>query len=114
MVEVEVGVVMFEGPMGIPEEETNGPVEIPEETPDVGVVGLVNPIGTTDGELEMVGTDLGILVRTTSGMVAVDAVEGLLETGVVALIEATGEPEETAIPKVVGEAEEALEMGKID
>lgn len=139
-VEAGVGVVMFEDPVGTPDGEMDNIVVILKETPDVGVVELADPLGTPDGELELVGADLRTLVRTSGEVVAMDGVElddplrafetelemtavalegvetpgGVLEAGLVALTETTGAPEETTVPKVVGEAEEVLEIGGID
>ena len=131
---VELGFVMFKVPEGMPEEETESPVGVLEETPDTGTVELVGPIETTDEEPEMVGPDLGGPVDgTTDRVLAVDGVEvddpleafeaelelatvaleevegprGALEAGAV-LMEITGELEETAVPRVM------LEVGRGD
>lgn len=138
---VEVGVVVLEDPVGIPEEETDIAVAAPEEIPDVGVVELVDPIGTTAGEPEMVSADLGApFVGKTGRVMVVDGVEfgdppgvleaelkmtavaleevetpgGALEAGAVELMETTGGPEETAAPKVAEEPEEVLGIGRGD
>ena len=50
VVKLEVGVVIFEDLVGIPEEEPERPVGAPEEIPDVGVVELTGPLGGTDVE----------------------------------------------------------------
>lgn len=138
--EVEVGVVMVEDPVAMPNEEIESPVRIPEETPDVGTVEFAGPTGNPDGELEMTGAVLGGPLVGTGEVVGVDgmklddllgvfeaelettavALEGVetpgrvLETGAVELMETTGGPEETAVPEVVREPEEALEIGRDD
>ena len=73
---VEVGVVIFEDPVGLPEEE-EGPVKTPEETPCVDAVEFAGPVGTdTDGEPEPGGTDLeGPVVGTMGEVLTVDVVE---------------------------------------
>ena len=113
----------------------------PEVTADVGVVELTDPIGTTDGKLEKAGADLGgPLVGTTGEVTAVDVVElddtlgafeaepgltivalkvvettgGLLDAEAVEFTETTGRPEEMAVPKVEGGAEEALGTALFD
>ncbi len=120
---------------------TDGPAGTPEGTTDVGVVELTDPIGTTDGELEKAGADLGgPLVGTTGEVIAVNGVElddplgafeaepgltvealkgveitgGLLEAEAVELTETTGTPEETAVSKVEGGPEEALGTALFD
>ncbi|CAF9909729.1 MAG: hypothetical protein ALECFALPRED_005983 [Alectoria fallacina] len=139
--EVEVGVVMLEDPVGMPKEETESPVRVPEETPEVGAVELVGPIGAIVWEPEMDGADLGgPFVGTTGGVLAVagadvgdslgvfeteleetavaleeiKAPRGALDAGAVELMETTEGPGEKAVPKVVEEAEEALKMGRGD
>lgn len=139
--EVEVGVVMFEDPVAMPDEKTENPVEAPEETPGVGTVELAGPIGITDGEPKTIGADLGgPLIGMTGGAVAVNdvklvdppgafeaelettavALEGeeipgeTLEAGAVELIETTGAPEEPTVPEVVAEPGDALEIGRGD
>ena len=74
---VEVGVVTFEDPVGLPEEDTERPVGTPEEAPCVGVVEFAGPVGTDiDGEPEPVGTDLeGPVVGTIGGVLTVDIVK---------------------------------------
>ena len=57
MVELEIGVEMFEDSVGTPDEETEGPVVTFEATPDVGVVELPLPLGAPDGGA--VGTFVG-------------------------------------------------------
>ena len=131
---VELGLVMFKVPEGMPEVETECPVGVLEGTPDTGTVALVGPIGTTDEEPEMVGPDLGGSVDgTTDRVLAVDGVEvddplepfeaelelatvpleeveeprGTLEVGAV-LMEITGELDETAVPRLM------LEVGRGD
>lgn len=138
---VEVGVVVFEDPVGIPEEYTEVPVGVLGEIPDVGAVELADPIGTTDGEPEMVSADLGDpFVEITGRVLMVDGVDiddplgvfevelettavaleevekprGALEAGAVELMETTGGPEDTAAPKVVGEPEKVLDIGRGD
>ena len=140
-VEVEVGVVMFEGPVEIFKGETEIPGGAPEETTEVGVVELVDSLGATDGEPEVIGADVrDPLVGIIGGVLMVEGVEvessltaleaelettavaleetggpsELLETGAVELIETIGEPEEIAVPKVVEEPEKALEIGRGD
>lgn len=140
-VEVEVGVVMFEEPVEIFEEETDIPGGASEETTEVGVVELVDSLGATDGEPEVIGAGIrDPLVGTIGGVLVVDRVEvessltaleaelettavaleetggpsEMLETGAVELIETIGGPEEIAVPKVVGEPEKALEIGRGD
>ena len=103
-----VGVVMFEDPVGVPEKEAESPG---------GVVELVGP-EKTDVDPEFVGPDLGgPLIEGAGGVLAIDCVEvveevellrGELEAGAVELMEITGEPEETAVPKV------KLEVGRVD
>lgn len=135
-VEVQIGVTIFEDPLEMLDEMTEGPVRTFEETPDVGVVELADPLKTTDGELKIAGPVRGgPLVGTIGEGVAVDVVElvaslgacetefgkiavvlggleelgGALEAGAVELTETTG-PEETAVPRVLGEPEEPLEV----
>lgn len=139
--EVEVGVVMFEEKVGMPEEETESPVGAPEDIRSVGAVELADPIGATDGEPEIVGACLGgALVGTTGGVLAVDGIEvddslrafeaeleitvvalktveaprEALDAGAVELMETKGGPEEIAAGKVVVEVEDALEIGRGD
>ena len=124
--EVEVG-VLLEDPVGMLEEDTDSPVEV--LIPDVGAVELTEPIGTAGEELGMVGADLGGPDRLGRGLVVdveIDGAPGAVEVKIevttatleeveaVELMEATGGPEETALPKVLEEPEEAVEVGRGD
>lgn len=101
---------------------------------------MADPIRTADGELEMAGADLGgPLIEKTGEPVAADSVEfddppgafeaelettavalgvilaeGMLEAEAVELTETTGGPEETAVPEVEGEPEEALRTALLE
>ena len=135
-VEVQICVTLFEDPLEMLDEMTEGPVRTFEETPDVGVVELADPLKTRDGELKIAGPVRGgPLVGTIGEGVAVDVVErvaslgacetefgkiavvlgglkepgGALEAGAVELTETT-ELEEIAVPKVPGVPEEPLEV----
>ena len=129
----DVGIVELLVPLGATDGE---PVGVLEETPDVGTVELPVPLGETDGELRMIGPDragslVGISGKVLALVIGLDdplevlavgletiavALEGVEEpeealvAGAVVLTETTGF-EETAVPEVVGELEEPLEIG---
>lgn len=122
-----VGAGTFEDLVRVPEKEVESPGGAPEETLDVGVVELEGP-EDTDVDPELVGPDLGgPVIGGAGGELAIDGVEvdaplealdaelGLTAVALeevellrVELMEITGGPEETAVPKV------KLEVGRVD
>lgn len=95
--EVEVGVVIFEDPVAMADEDAESPVGTPEETPDVDKVEFADTI---------FGGPLGGL---NGGGVNVDDVELDDPPRIpVELIETAAEPDETVTVEVVGEPETVL------
>ena len=108
--EVEVGVVMFEDPVAMADEDAESPVVTPEENPEIDKVEFAGAIDVADGELNIDGAVLiGALGEINGGVVKEDGAELDGPPGVpVELIETAAEPEETVIIEVVGEPETVL------
>lgn len=98
-----VEVVMFEDP------DLVGPELVGPDLggPLIGGAGGVLAIDgvKVDAPLEALGAELGL---TAVALEEVELLRGALEAGAVELMEITGEPEETAVPKV------KLEVGRVD
>ena len=108
--EVEVGVVMFEDPVAMANEDAESPVGILEENPDIDKVEFADTIDVADGELKIDGAVLiGALGEMNGGVVKEDDAELDDPPRVpVELIETAAEPEETVTVEVVGEPETVL------